>query len=139
MHPYQLPSLLFWQRSLKTPVKASVKQRPCASVGGWQQCYVVLCCATKQCCAVHFKRAGKQLVLRPLLEAFPGAHCWSVGASDGTASIKLDTLDEGQTRLLACTPASPDVQGMAYSPSCPNLACYFLLRTSCGRLQGRSA
>ena len=55
---------------------------------------------------VHGACIGKQLVLRPALAAFPAAHAWSVGASDGRHAIKLDTLDEGQTRLLACTPAS---------------------------------
>ena len=50
-------------------------------------------------------------MLRPALEAFPAAHAWSVGASEGRHSVRLDTLDEGQTRLLACTPASPSGQG----------------------------
>ena len=55
--------------------------------------------------------AGKQLVVRPVLEGFPNAHLWSIGATEGTQSIRLDTLDEGQTRLLACPPASPSRPG----------------------------
>ena len=50
-------------------------------------------------------------MVRPVLEGFPDAHLWSIGATEGTQSIRLDTLDEGQTRLLACTPASPSRPG----------------------------
>ncbi len=46
-----------------------------------------------------------------MLEGFPNAHLWSIGATEGTQSIRLDTLDEGQTRLLACPPASPSRPG----------------------------
>lgn len=49
--------------------------------------------------------AGKQLVVRPMLDGYPGAHTWSIGASEGAHGVRLDTLDEGQTRLLACVPA----------------------------------
>ena len=66
--------------------------------------------------------AGKQLVVRPVLEGFPKAHLWSIGATEGTQSIRLDTLDEGQTRLLACPPASPSCPGADCSPLC-NLRC----------------
>ena len=52
-------------------------------------------------------------MVRPVLEGFPDAHLWSIGATEGTQSIRLDTLDEGQTRLLACTPASPSRPGAA--------------------------
>ncbi len=58
-----------------------------------------------------FNCAGKQLVVRPILEGFPDAHLWSIGGSDGAHSVRLDTLDEGQTRLLACAPASPSQPG----------------------------
>ena len=50
-------------------------------------------------------------MVRPVLEGFPDAHLWSIGATEGTQSIRLDTLDEGQTRLLACTPALPSRPG----------------------------
>ena len=49
--------------------------------------------------------------MRPVLEDAPGAHCWSIGASDGTHAVRLDTLDEGQTRLLACTPSGVAAAG----------------------------
>lgn len=62
--------------------------------------------------------AGKQLVVRPVLEGFPNAHLWSIGATEGTQSIRLDTLDEGQTRLLACPPASPSRPGATCGPLC---------------------
>ncbi|KAK9908805.1 hypothetical protein WJX75_003140 [Coccomyxa subellipsoidea] len=54
-----------------------------------------------------WRSSGKQLVVRPILEGFPDAHLWSIGGSDGAHSVRLDTLDEGQTRLLACAPSSP--------------------------------
>lgn len=50
-------------------------------------------------------------MVRPVLEGFPDAHLWSIGATEGTQSIRLDTLDEGHTRLLACTAASPSRPG----------------------------
>ena len=60
-------------------------------------------------------------MVRPVLEGFPDAHLWSIGATEGTQSIRLDTLDEGQTRLLACTPASPSRPGasLQHLAACP--------------------
>jgi hypothetical protein len=68
----------------------------------WDGHHVECCCDSWQ----HVWCAGKQLVVRPVLESFPDAHYWSIGGSDGSHSIRLDTLDEGQTRLLACMPVS---------------------------------
>ena len=60
-------------------------------------------------------------MVRPVLEGFPEAHLWSVGTTgERSEAVRLDTLDEGQTRLLACTPASPSMPGCARAPgSCP--------------------
>lgn len=54
-------------------------------------------------------------MVRPILEGFPDAHLWSIGGSDGAHSVRLDTLDEGQTRLLACAPSSPSQPGEVQS------------------------
>lgn len=66
--------------------------------------------------------AGKQVVVRPVLDNMPNVHCWSVGGSDGAHSVRLDTLDEGQTRLLACAPTSMPQPGRHFLPSLPQLS-----------------
>lgn len=54
-----------------------------------------------------WRPAGKQLVVRPVLEAKPSAHAWSLGASNGEHAVRLDGLEEGLTRLLACPALHP--------------------------------
>ncbi len=56
-------------------------------------------------------------MVRPVLEGYPGAHCWSIGASEGVHGVRLDTLDEGQTRLLACMPAQAGDAGTRLQPA----------------------
>ncbi|KAK9819963.1 hypothetical protein WJX72_004515 [[Myrmecia] bisecta] len=52
-----------------------------------------------------WRSSGKQVQLRPVLDAHnDNTHCWSMGASDGDYSLRLDQVDEGLTRLLACPP-----------------------------------
>ena len=54
-------------------------------------------------------------MVRPVLQGFPEAHLWSVGTTgERSEAVRLDTLDEGQTRLLACTPASPSMPGIFF-------------------------
>ena len=36
----------------------------------------------------------------------PDTHGWSVGASEGDHTIRLDAMDEGMTRLVACPPSA---------------------------------
>ena len=55
----------------------------------------------KWCC-----NAGKQLAVRPVLEATSSdTHGWSLGASDGDHNVRLDAMDEGLTRLVASLPS----------------------------------
>lgn len=53
-----------------------------------------------------FCNAGKQLAVRPVLEATNSdTHGWSLGASDGDHNVRLDAMDEGLTRLVASLPS----------------------------------
>lgn len=36
----------------------------------------------------------------------PDTHGWSIGASEGDHTIRLDAMDEGMTRLVACPPSA---------------------------------
>lgn len=53
--------------------------------------------------------AGRQMQLRPVVDAELdlAAHDWSVGASDGLHTIKLECLDSSTTRLVYCDPLLP--------------------------------
>lgn len=64
--------------------------------------------------------AGKQLSVRPVLEASNSdTHGWSLGASDGDHSVRLDAMDEGLTRLVASLPSdNAESQGMRTSSGC---------------------
>ena len=52
-----------------------------------------------------FFSIGKQVQVRPVLESARGeTHAWSIMTAEGEQSIKLDSLEEGNTRLAACMP-----------------------------------
>lgn len=55
-----------------------------------------------------------QVVVRPVVAgAVDGQpHAWSVGASAGEHSIRLDEVEDGTTRLVACLPP------LSCRPSC---------------------
>jgi hypothetical protein len=81
-----------------------------------------------------WQRAGRELLIRPVVAAAPAAaagtddededgggggggagrapvaaaHGWGAGASGGAHSVRLDSLEEGATRLVACPPLTPD-------------------------------
>lgn len=58
------------------------------------------------CESYWFCNAGKQLAVRPVLEATNSdTHGWSLGASDGDHNVRLDAMDEGLTRLVASLPS----------------------------------
>lgn len=58
---------------------------------------------------IDWYRTGKQLQLRPVMDAAAAAvHDWSVGATAGSHTLVLDSLDEGITRLVGCTPLKAD-------------------------------
>ena len=85
--------------------------------------FVCLCCYLDilfhhKACLADAMPAGKQVVVRPVLDNMPNVHCWSVGGSDGSHSMRLDTLDEGQTRLLACAPTSLSQPGQFLAWDC---------------------
>ena len=46
--------------------------------------------------------AGRQVILRPVLTAAKDSHDWTVGVSEGPHGIRLNALEDGATRLLAC-------------------------------------
>jgi hypothetical protein len=47
--------------------------------------------------------------MRPVVEPQLAAplHDWSVGASEGLHTVKLECLDESLTRLVSCAPLLP--------------------------------
>ncbi len=69
-----------------------------------------------------WRTCGKQLVVRPLLEAAPAAHAWSLGASGGEHAVRLDGLEEGATRLLACPALRPAPPPGADAPTAAEAA-----------------
>lgn len=55
--------------------------------------------------------AGKQVKIRPVLEEGSArTHAWSTGTNDSHRALKLDSLEEGGTRLVACKAFSKSVQ-----------------------------
>ncbi len=42
-------------------------------------------------------------------------HAWSEGASRGAHTLKLDSLADGQTRLVKCSPLRDDASGAPIS------------------------
>ncbi|KAK9834254.1 hypothetical protein WJX81_000411 [Elliptochloris bilobata] len=70
-----------------------------------------------------WRTCGKQLVVRPVPEeGKTPAHTWSLGASNGEHALRLDTLEEGATRLLACPALRPAPPPGADAPSAAEAA-----------------
>lgn len=44
-------------------------------------------------------------------------HAWSEGASRGAHAVKLDSLADGQTRLVRCTPLGNGQSGAGSAPA----------------------
>ena len=61
-------------------------------------------------------------MVRPALEEKARAHAWSLGASNGEHAVRLDGLEEGATRLLACPALHPAPPPGADAPSAAEAA-----------------